>query len=162
MLCTLRFFYLLSSTPIAIEYIVIGFRTLGSSTRSFNVTRLCHVVIVVHYPALGLPCHEYFSLCWRILSVLLCCFVNLSLSYPSFFLIVSPCLFKRQPFIKHLQTTAEKHLHSIHQYYEFQVSTAVMDFWTCSVCSYVNSILQGICDSCQHTKCDSCEGIDIP
>lgn len=38
-------------------------------------------------------------------SLALCCFVNLSLSYPSFFLIVSPCLFKRQPFIKHLQNT---------------------------------------------------------
>lgn len=48
----------------AIEYIVIVFRTLasGSSTRSFIVTRLCHVLIVVHY--LHLSYHvKTMSLC---------------------------------------------------------------------------------------------------
>lgn len=42
------------------------------------------------------------------------------------------------------------------------VSIAGMEFWVCCVCKHVNSAYQSICDRCSHSKCTSCEGIDIP
>ena len=78
----------------AIKDIIIGFRplTLGSSTRNFNVTRLCHAMIVIHY--------LYFSSSWWILVVLLLrCLLFHPCPIPhsdesSFSFIISPYLFK--------------------------------------------------------------------
>lgn len=105
----------------------------------------------------------------------------------TFALNVPPCLFNphhpssistsTNTYHTHTQTTTTKNKWSTslgHQHFilvgypilsdfkSLTVSNAVTDFWTCCACEYVNSVYQGFCDSCSHSRCGSCEDIDIP